>query len=43
MNLSVDTLEFWIQQFKIKDRAGHSEWSDKYQRNMWVSDYKEDE
>jgi len=36
MNLSADTLEFWIQQFKIKDRAGHSEWSDKYQQNIWI-------
>ena len=34
--LTTDTLEFWIQQFKIKDRTGHSEWSDRYQRNIWI-------
>jgi hypothetical protein len=43
MKLSADTLEFWIQQFKTRDSVGHSEWSERYQRNMWVSDYKEDE
>tara|TARA_B100000131_G_C17631222_1_gene416037 strand:- start:268 stop:477 length:210 start_codon:yes stop_codon:yes gene_type:complete len=35
---TVDELEFWIQQFKCKDFIGHSEWSEKYQKNMWVKD-----
>ena len=43
MKLTTDTLEFWIQQFKTRDCVGHSEWSERYQQNIWVSDYKEDE
>ena len=35
-------LEFWIQQFKTRKCDGHSEWSDRYNRNIWVSDYEED-
>ena len=35
-------LAFWIQQFKTRKCDGHSEWSDRYQRNMWVSDYEEE-
>ena len=34
-------LEFWIQQFRIRDCVGHSEWSERYQRNIWIKD-KED-
>jgi hypothetical protein len=33
-----DELAFWIQQFQIKDCCGHSEWSERYQRNIWVKD-----
>ena len=33
-----DELAFWIQQFKTKDSCGHSEWSERYQCNMWVKD-----
>ena len=29
---SADELDFYIQQYKIKE--GHSEWSEKYQRNF---------
>ena len=29
-------LEFWIQQYKIK--TGHTEWSEKFQRNIWIED-----
>ncbi len=36
-------LAFWIQQFKTRKCVGHSEWSERYQRNIWVSDYKEEE
>ena len=35
---TVDELEFWIQQFKIKDCCGHSEWSEKFQQNIWIKD-----
>ena len=31
-----DELAFWIQQFKIRDCTGHSEWSERYQRNIWI-------
>ena len=33
---SADELDFYIQQFKTKE--GHSEWSEKYQRNFWIED-----
>ena len=35
-------LTFWIQQFKTRKCVGHSEWSDTYNRNIWVSDYEEE-
>ena len=38
MKLTTDTLEFWIQQFKTKDCCGYSEWSERYQRNIWIKD-----
>jgi hypothetical protein len=31
-------LEFWIQQFRTRDCVGHSEWSERYQRNIWIKD-----
>jgi len=31
-----EDIEFWIQQYKIKE--GHSEWSEKWQKNMWIED-----
>jgi len=31
-------LSFWIQQFKIKNSSGHSEWSETYQKNIWIKD-----
>jgi len=37
------TLEFWIEQFKLRKCVGHSEWSERYQCNTWVSDYKEED
>ena len=30
-----DKLKFWIQQFKLKDSCGHSEWSERWQKNIW--------
>jgi len=31
-------LMFWIQQFKAKDSSGHSEWSERFQCNIWIKD-----
>ena len=36
--LTPDLLEFWIQQFKTKGFSGHSEWSEGYQKNIWIKD-----
>jgi hypothetical protein len=33
-----DELVFWIGQFRTRGCNGHSEWSDRYQRNMWIKD-----
>jgi len=33
---SENELEFWIQQHKIK--SGHTEWSERYQKNIWIVD-----
>ena len=37
-----DELMFWIEQFKLRKCVGHHEWSERYQRNIWVSDYEEE-
>ena len=31
-------LEFWIQQFKTRGCVGHSEWSERFQQNIWIKD-----
>ena len=31
-------LAFWIQQFLVKDSCGHSEWSERWQKNIWIKD-----
>jgi hypothetical protein len=33
-----DELEFWIQQFKTRKCIGHSEWSERFQCNIWIED-----
>ena len=33
-----DELVFWIQQFKTRGSNGHSEWSERFQCNMWIKD-----
>jgi hypothetical protein len=33
---SADELEYYIQQYKIKE--GHSEWSETWKKNMWIED-----
>jgi len=35
-------LAFWIGQYKTRKCVGHSEWSERYQKNIWVSDYNGD-
>ena len=31
-------LRFWIQQYLVKDSCGHSEWSERFKRNIWIKD-----
>ena len=33
-----DELSFWIQQHRLSHCAGHSEWSEKFKKNMWIED-----
>jgi len=39
---TISELAFWIQQFKTRDCNGHSQWSDRYQRNIWIKDKNDD-
>ena len=39
--LPPDALAFWIQQFKTRGCNGHSEWSERFQRNIWIKDEDE--
>ena len=41
--LDEDTINFFYQQYKTIGCTGHSEWSEQFQRNIWVSDYEEDQ
>jgi|TARA_R110002072_G_scaffold294914_1_gene465490 hypothetical protein len=41
--LTVNSLSSWITAFQVRHSIGHSEWSERYQKNIWVSEYKEDE
>ena len=36
--LDEDTINFFYEQFKTRGCAGHSEWSESYQRNIWIED-----
>jgi hypothetical protein len=40
-DLDEDTIDFFYQQFKTRSSVGHSEWSERYKRNIWVSDCEE--
>ena len=40
--LTPNAIKCWIQQFQLRKCVGHSEWSERYQRNIWVSDYEEE-
>ena len=35
---TIDELEFYITQYQVKGCVGHSEWSERLQSNIWVSD-----
>jgi len=39
--VTLNELEFWIEQYKTKDCCGHSEWSERFQRNIWIKDEEE--
>ena len=36
--LTPNAISFWIGQFNCRDMIGHSEWSERYQKNIWVKD-----
>ena len=35
---TADELDFWIQQYQLRDCIGHFERSEKFKKNMWVKD-----
>ena len=37
-DLDESTINFFYQQFKTRGCEGHSEWSETFQRNIWVKD-----
>tara|TARA_B100001996_G_scaffold355276_1_gene317754 strand:- start:4 stop:273 length:270 start_codon:yes stop_codon:yes gene_type:complete len=37
-----DALEYWIQGFHSRKCVGHSEWSEEWQKNIWIPDEEED-
>ena len=37
-DLDESTINFFFQQFKTRGCAGHSEWSERFQRNIWIED-----
>ena len=36
--LDEDTINFFYEQFKTRGCEGHSEWSDTWQKNIWIED-----
>jgi hypothetical protein len=38
VDLDEDTINFFYQQFKTRSCSGHSEWSDRFQKNIWIKD-----
>tara|TARA_B100000959_G_C14516209_1_gene433425 strand:+ start:352 stop:561 length:210 start_codon:yes stop_codon:yes gene_type:complete len=36
--LDEDTINFFYQQYKTRSCEGHSEWSDRFQKNIWIKD-----
>ena len=37
-DLDENTINFFYQQFKTRGCEGHSEWSETFQRNIWIAD-----
>ena len=37
-DLDENTINFFYQQFKTRGCEGHSEWSETFQRNIWIED-----
>ena len=37
-DLDENTINFFYQQFKTRGCEGHSEWSETFQRNIWIKD-----
>ena len=37
-DLDESTINFFYQQFKTRGCEGHSEWSETFQRNIWLKD-----
>ena len=40
-DLDESTINFFYQQFKTRGCNGHSEWSERFQRNIWIKDEEE--
>ena len=36
--LDEDTINYFYEQFKTRGSEGHSEWSETYQKNIWIKD-----
>ena len=37
-DLDESTINFFFQQFKTRGCEGHSAWSERFQRNIWIKD-----
>ena len=37
-DLDEDTINFFFQQYKTRSCEGHSEWSERFQQNIWIED-----
>jgi len=37
-DLDEDTINFFYQQFKTRGCAGHSKWSERFKKNIWIKD-----
>jgi hypothetical protein len=37
-DLDKDTIDFFHQQYKVRGCAGHSEWSERFKKNIWIKD-----
>ena len=37
-DLDKSTIDFFHQQYKTRGCNGHSEWSERFKRNIWVKD-----